>query len=151
MGKKELVDFFSAKKKIAGGDVDWERKKKQWLDDVAALYDKVQNEYLAGAVRKGDVSISRDEVDISEEFIGKYSIPKLIVSVGDERVEFLPKGCNVVGASGRVDLIGDMGGKTLVVQPGHRWGIVKTRTPALKIAPLDANSLLDALKEIMRP
>jgi hypothetical protein len=150
MSKDDLIDFFSAKRAAAGDSIDWEAKKNEWIKDVEKLYDTVENEYLAAAAKKEVVSTSRVNKDISEEFIGKYSIPELRVCVGDEQVVFSPKGRNIVGAAGRIDLIGDMGEKTLVLQPRHRWGIVVTRTPTLKVASLDKESLLQAFKEIMR-
>ena len=47
-------------------------------------------------------------------------------------------------------MIGEMGERTLVLQPRDRWGIVVARTPTLKVVPLNESSLLDALKEVMR-
>ena len=150
MSKKDLTDFFSAKRTAAGDSIDWVAKRNEWIEDVGKLYDTVVNDYLAAAVKEGVVSTSRVDKDISEEFIGKYTIAELRVWVGDEQVVFSPKGRNIIGAAGRIDLIGDMGERTLVLQPGHRWGIVVTRTPTLRVASLDENSLLQAFKEIMR-
>ena len=150
MTKNKLDDFFKEKKIKTGGDIDWIKKRDEWINDVEILYGKIEK-YLKNLRKDETVTLSRSFKTIFEEYIGEYEIAELALQVGDEKVVFSPKGRNIVGASGRVDLIGEMGQKTLVVQPKNRWGIVATRTPTLKVIPLDENSLLDALKEIMRP
>ncbi len=151
MAKEDLKEFFRKKKLRSRGNVNWAAKKRAWLKSVDQLYETVEKEYLAGPIREGIVSVSRSPKTIVEDMIGKYEIPELVIKVGTEEAVFSPKGRNVVGASGRIDLKGDMGEKTLVLQPGNRWGIVATRTPTLRVVPLDEKSLLDALKDIMRP
>ena len=150
MTKNKLDDFFKEKKIKTGGDIDWIKKRDEWINDVEILYGKIEK-YLKNLRKDETVTLSRSFKTIFEEYIGEYEIAELALQVGDEKVAFIPKGRNIVGASGRVDLIGEMGQITLVVQPKNRWGIVATRTPTLKVIPLDENSLLDALKEIMRP
>ena len=150
MTKNKLDDFFKEKKIKTGGDIDWIKKRDEWINDVEILYGKIEK-YLKNLRKDETVTLSRSFKTIFEEYIGEYEIAELALQVGDEKVAFIPKGRNIVGASGRVDLTGEMGQITLVVQPKNRWGIVATRTPTLKVIPLDENSLLDALKEIMRP
>ena len=150
MSQHALQEFFREKKHKSGGDIDWDARKRAWIDAVNRLYDRITTEYLADPVEEGNVLVSRPEKTIVEDFIGPYEIPELVLQVGDERAVLSPKGRNIVGASGRIDLIGEMGERTLVLQPDDRWGIVVARTPALKVAPLDETSLLDALKEVMR-
>ena len=145
-----LDDFFKTKKKKSGEDIDWDKKRDEWIKDIDALYKDIKK-YMGTLLRDKTVSLSRSEKIIVEEYLGEYSVVELTLYVGDERVVFSPKGRNIVGASGRVDMIGEMGRKTLVVQPERRWSIVATRIPKLNVVPLDENTLLDALKEIMRP
>jgi len=150
MTKNGLDDFFKAKKKRAKGDVDWDKKRDEWIKYVENLY-KVIEKYLANLLKDKTVSILRSPTTIEEDNIGKYSIDELKLCVGDEKVLFSPKGRDIVGASGRVDIVGEMGRKTLVLQPGNRWMIVATRIPTLKLVRFNANNLLKALQEIMRP
>ena len=67
----------------------------------------------------------------------------------DERVVFSAKGKNIVGASGRIDLSGDMGEGT-IIREDHGWAIVAARVPKRKVIPLNEESLLEALKTVMR-
>ncbi len=150
MTRNGLDDFFKAKKMKSGGDVDWAKKRDEWIKDVGNLYKDIKI-YMGTLLSDKTISLSYSEKIIVEEYIGEYSIGEMSLQVGGERVVFSPKGLNIVGASGRVDMIGEMGRKTLVVQPDNRWSIVATRIPTLKLEPFDENTLLDALKEIMRP
>jgi len=151
MENHDIQELFRAKSARADSEnIDWEAKKKRWLDALEHLYETITEKYLKGALAEKLVSVSRDKKTITEQFIGRYEAPELVLQVGDERVLFSPKGTNIVGATGRVDLIGEMGEKTLVLQPEERWGIVATRTPTLKVVPFDEKSLLAALEEIMR-
>ncbi len=143
-------EFFHAKKQKAGGDIDWQAKKAAWIQTVENLYQTIQH-FLAAPIKAGDLSVARSPKTVVEEYIGQYEVDELILQVGNERAVISPKGINIVGASGRVDLIGERGERTLVVQSGNRWGIVVSRSPTVKVIPLDESSLLESLKDVMRP
>jgi len=152
MGKEQLQEFFREKvKKSDSAGIDWNARKKEWQKSLRELYHTIET-FLD--VKKGTkenlFKIGFQDKRLVEEHLGVYLVKELVLDVGDERVIFSPKGRNIVGAAGRVDLIGEMGVKTLVVQPDGRWGIIASRTPTLKVVPLDEDSLLAALKEVMR-
>jgi hypothetical protein len=93
---------------------------------------------------------------MSEQYIGTHTIPELVIGIGDEEVVFSPKGVNIVGAAGRVDLIGERDEVTLVREQGadkleDKWSIVEQRIPSPKLVPLTKESLLTALRAVMRP
>ena len=151
MSVEKLREFFQEKKsKAEPGNVDWEAKKVAWIQAIESLYRVITEQYLAQSVADGTVKASREEQRITEYNIGIYIAPVLVLSVGDERVVFSPKGTDIVGATGRIDLLGDMGDMTIVRQAGDRWCVVETRTPTLKLTPLNEESLLAALKSVMR-
>jgi hypothetical protein len=94
------------------------------------------------------------DVEITEDFIGTYSIPVLELSIGSERVEFRPKGVTVIGASGRVDIRGECSTVTLLkdtMSEEGGWTVVLHRVPRLMTAPLDRDSLKLALERVMLP
>lgn len=152
MAEQDLQEFFRAKqaRTASAGTIDWQAKKDHWLEAVEKLYDTIVKCYLAKPVADGTVKVSYEERTIAEEHIGQYGIRDLVLQVGDEKVVFSPRGANVVGAAGRIDLCGDLGEVTLVLQPGDRWGVVAMRTPILKVLPLDEKSLLTSLQSVMR-
>lgn len=145
----EFDDFFRKHQKNSGKQgINWERRRREWVKAVEELYAAIRDEYLKGSIKAGLVSVSERSKNITEDYIGTYSIPELILQVGDQQVVFSPKGRNIIGGTGRIDLQGPLGEKTIVAQPG-RWNIVASRTPTLRTVPLDATSLLGALQEVM--
>lgn len=151
MAKESLQEFFRAKKaKAEPGETDWGAVKTAWVRAIGNLYRKIVDEYLAEPRKSGLVKVSYSDKVMAEDFLGEYIVRELVLQVGDEKAVFSPKGRNIVGAAGRVDLRGDMGEVTLVLQPEDRWCIVASRTPTLKLIPLNEESLLSALKRVMR-
>lgn len=149
MAERELQDFLQEKKKAGAGNIDWQAKKNAWIQAINDFYDELTERYLRASIDDGTVKISYREKQIAEDYIGEYMVRELDLQVGAEKVVLSPKGTNIVGASGRIDLQGDMGDVTIVRQPDG-WGVVETRTPKLKVTPLSEESLLTALKSVMR-
>jgi hypothetical protein len=150
MPKDLLQELFREKKKKAKpANVNWAAKRDAWIKAVKALYDTVTHEYLGGA--KDDVEIAQTDVVVTERNIGEYHIPQLVLQVGDEQVVFSPVGINVVGAQGRVDVEGDRGATTLIWREDGGWNVVLSRAPTLRLVPLNADSLAEILRGIMRP
>jgi hypothetical protein len=150
MAQDQLQKFFQEKKRKAmPADVDWGAKRDAWIAAVNDLYRTIENDYLKAA--KADVEITRRESEVREFFIGVYKVPELVLHVGDEEVVFLPKGANVVGAQGRIDIEGECGEASIIWQGGNRWSIVVSRTPVLRLEKLTADTLADILRGIMRP
>jgi len=150
MAQDQLHKFFQEKKqKAKPADIDWGAKRDAWIAAVNDLYRTIEDDYLKAA--KGDVAITRRDKDVREFFIGVYQIQELVLRVGDEEVVFSPQGANIVGALGRIDVEGERGEATIVWQGDNRWSIVVSRTPALQLVTLTADTLADILKGVMRP
>ena len=152
MSAQTLSTFFKNKRSKADpSSVDYASRRDQWIADVDQLYEDVTAGLLKEAVADGLISTSLRDAQLNEDRLGSYAVRELLVRVGEESVLFSPKGRDVVGAQGRVDIVGDLGVATLVLQPGGRWALVAQRSPTLRLVPLDKQSLLDALVGIMRP
>lgn len=52
---------------------------------------------------------------ITEEYIGSYTAPEMIINLGNEQVILTPVGTNLIGAKGRVDIAGRLGSAQLVL------------------------------------
>ena len=130
-------------------DIDWGAKREAWINAVKHLYDTIVDDYLKAA--RGEVEITQQDKVLTENSVGQYHIPELNLRVGDEQVIFSPKGTNVVGAQGRIDVQGDRGDATIIWQGGDDWNIVISRVPVLRLVPLNADSLADVLRGVMRP
>jgi len=97
------------------------------------------------------VSVEFVDITVRESNVGEYPAREMVVLVGDERVVFTPKGFNIFGSSGRVDVRGERGDGMLVLQPDLRWGVVQGTRPTLRVVPLADGTLLALLREVMRP
>ena len=150
MADNKLSEFLRDKKtKSANVTINWEAKRKVWVQAVKELYKEITDRYITSAIEDGSVKVSSKDTQITEEYIGDYTVPELHLQVGNERVVFSPKCMNIVGASGRIDLSGDMGEGT-IIREDHGWAIVSARVPKRKVIPLNEESLLEALKTVMR-
>ncbi len=150
----QLIDFIRAKtEKSQLPQIDWQAKKDRWVCAVDILYQQVSKMLLNPTGAEG-VSLRRIPVEVSEEFVGTYSIEALEIILGSERVEFRPKGLTVIGASGRVDVRGDRDVVTLIWQDGEtdgEWRVVAERVPKLKEIPFDRDALKIVLERVMLP
>src|ERR1017187_3216950 len=110
----QLVDFLRVRKQYeASPEVDWQAKRDTWVRSVESLYSRVQ-EMLRDSIASKDVTVRTFDTQVTEDFVGTYSIPVLEMTVGAECVEFRPKGITIVGASGRVDIRGERDTVTLL-------------------------------------
>jgi len=148
---QNLADLFQKKQKQsgAGGGIDWDERRNKYLAAVDDLYRQIEA-ILAEPIAQRTVTLQRRKKDLTENYIGTYSVDDLILLIGDEQVRFSPRGRNVVGASGRVDVLGERGEATLIAQPDSRWGFVQTRQPTLRVVPFDESSLAEVLQVVMR-
>ena len=67
------------------------------MRSVEALYRFIE-EMLSHAIASKDVTVEMFDVDVTEDFIGSYKIPALVLTIGRERVEFHTKGVTLIGA-----------------------------------------------------
>lgn len=149
-----LAEFLRGRKQQAGTETtDWAAKKDVWIRSVASLYGVVES-MLQQSVASNDVSIRKFDTQVTEELVGTYSIPVLELTIGNERVEFQPKGLTVIGASGRVDILGARDRITLLQdhpEETSSWSVVLQRVPQFRTAPLSQESLKYALERVMLP
>ena len=146
----EVKDFLlSRQQRAPASEIDWKERREQWIDEVERLYQKVVGELLAESIAQGLVRVSRGEKKIEEEYLGTYCVPELNLDISGETVRFSPKGRNIVGAKGRVDLVGELDAVTLVLEPAGHWSIVLSRVPRAAVE-LDGKTLAEALRRVMR-
>jgi hypothetical protein len=146
----ELKDFLLSRQQNAhANEIDWGERRRQWLDAVERLYQKVTGELLAESIAQRLVTVSRVRKEIEEEYLGKYWVRELNLDISGETVRFSPKGLNIMGAKGRVDLVGDLDAVTLLLEPAGHWSVVLSRVPRHVVA-LDGKTLAEALRRVMR-
>lgn len=146
----ELQDFLlSRQQRAVANENGWKERRREWIAAVKQLYQRVTDELLARSIAQGLVTVSRVDKEITEENLGTYRVPELVLLINKETVRFSPKGRNIIGAKGRVDLVGELDTMTLVLEPGGKWNIVHSRVPRRTVA-LDHKALAEALRRVMR-
>lgn len=171
MQKEEFKSFVSQQSKTVVPTIDWDKKRDEWLEGLEGLYKAIRS-FLDSYQ---EISIDSKEVDISEEYIGTYKAPSLHLQIGSNKIKLVPKGTNIIGASGRVDMEGPKGTKRFVlvehmasaqealvkryVESGmpsdgsvpadkREWKIA-TPPPQVSLLPLTQESFFDMIVEVI--
>ena len=86
-------------------------KQKEYISRVKKLYSRIE-EWLQGK----SLSARRGQSEVNEEAPGRYTVPTLTIldEKGKEIAELQPVGAWVIGAEGRVDIVGVLDRDTLV-------------------------------------
>ena len=149
-------------------------RKAQWLEKIDALYVLV-DQLLAPYFADGNMERSTSIAEVREEQLGSYSAPTLTIDLGASSVRFMPIGTILMGAPGRVDLVGMRGSVRFVLvlpeidrpkftgtslsdgEPAlkkqrpldlsaYQWKI-STHPPGIRYNPIDTGSLQSAIME----
>lgn len=74
-----------------------------FLESIAELYENIES-----WLDTTSIQTDREEIELKEEHYGTYKAQKLIIknTAGKSIAEVVPVGASVIGANGRVDLIG---------------------------------------------
>jgi hypothetical protein len=87
---------------------DPKQQLRDWIDYLNALYEQIEG-YLQTYVERGTAKITLRDMQLNEEFIGAYTAPELILTIGRSTVTFTPIGTMLIGTKGRVDVQGPLG------------------------------------------
>lgn len=95
--------------------VDWAKEREKWLSDLSSLYASVRS-FLKPYIDQGQVQVDQSAtVSITEEHIGQYQAPQMVISIGRKQVVLRPVGTLLIGSRGRVDVLGPFGQGTLIL------------------------------------
>jgi len=83
-----------------GKNIDWVGKREEWLSALRDLFDTIRT----WSESQG-WSVHEDEKTISEEHVGRYKAPSLMIQCPGGRIHIDPIGCNIIGAHGRIDIL----------------------------------------------
>lgn len=148
---QNLTDLLQKKQKqsAAGIAVDWDDRRDKYLTAVQNLYQQIET-MLAEPISRKTVTLQRRTKQLTENYIGTYAADDLILVIGNEQVRFSPRGRNIAGAAGRVDVVGERGEAMLIVQLDSRWEFVQSRQPTLRTVPFDDSTFAEVLQLVMR-
>jgi hypothetical protein len=148
--EQRLAELIARKGKAAAETpIDWDGRREEYLRAVDDLYRQIET-YLAEPIATRQVVAFRRKKELTETYLGTYAVDDLVLTVGSEQVRFSPRGRNIVGAGGRVDVIGERSSTFVIYNPaGRTWAVVKSRSP-LEVTPFDENTFTDVLGLVMR-
>lgn len=120
MSKKHFDEFIDKKikEKTAEKIIDWNARRDEWLTSLSQFYERVEN-FLDEYKRDGKLSFQYTNKEIFEDHIGSYSAKTLEIQVGSYQIKLDPIGTILIGAKGRVDLIGANGKIKFVLVDKH--------------------------------
>ncbi len=107
MSKQDFDDFINQATKNQNNEsiIDWNTIRDEWLKRLTEFYALIES-FLAEYKKDGKLDYQFSKKDIFEEYIGNYSVDVMDIKLGEHRVRLEPIGTNLIGAHGRVDLIG---------------------------------------------
>jgi hypothetical protein len=114
MTHREFEKFLQTQQ--TSSPINWELKLSEWQSQLKALYETVRV-YLTPYLDAGKVKIQIQPKAISEDYIGAYQADSMFILLGSKTVMLEPVGTNIIGASGRVDIIGTVGSAMLLLVP----------------------------------
>ena len=106
----------------SNNEVDWPERLHTWQGELNKLYSKIEK-YLKKYIEAGNIKVHRDKITVTEPNVGSYEAEKLVLCFGNNEVIAEPIGTKLVGAKGRVDLIGRRGSikVALLEKGGPAW------------------------------
>jgi hypothetical protein len=125
--------------------IDWKKNKQLWVNSVDKLYKTIQDQWFCELEDEGLLNINTIPISIVEEYIGKYTIPKMEISFPSGCVILEPVGRNIVGGKGRIDfyLRGNYGSRLMLIlyyEQGEDIWMIKDKEKKFKNVMLSNES-----------
>jgi hypothetical protein len=122
--------------------VDWAKEREEWLSRLKELYQRIES-FLAGYIRADEIKLSYRDIELNEENIGSYRARQMILKIGRQEITPTPVGTLLIGAKGRVEVVGPAGRTRFVLVNSEASGprpkvtvrIGKPEPPASEAAP----------------
>jgi len=152
MTENETLETFlkreKEKRQAREREVDWEGRKNNWLDAVWTLYETIDR-WLQKSIKDQVIEVYYDDMHLVEEHIGDYTIKKMVIRLGPDKIRLEPAGTLIVGSNGRIDLIGTRASIMLVLLK-DKWHIaIRGGRGGIDYLPLTKESFTDALRQII--
>lgn len=100
--------------KSSENEIDWEGRKDAWLRRINELFVDIEK-WLKPHLDNRLLEIERTQSVLNEQHIGSYSVPKIEMLAGTDRVSLSPVATLIVGSYGRIDMSGPKGRKLMLV------------------------------------
>lgn len=109
MKTEEFAKFVESQQEPAlKRGIDWGETREQWLVNLDSLYRQIL-EFLREYISTGSIKYDFDQIELSEQGIGRYIAKRMEITIGRQRVSLVPVGTLIIGSRGRVDAEGSAG------------------------------------------
>ncbi|MBF0182372.1 MAG: hypothetical protein HQM03_20340 [Magnetococcales bacterium] len=99
----------------SGTEIDWDGRKKAWMNRINGLFDDIE-EWLKPIQERNLLIVKKiNSITLNEEYIGSYIAPILDMFAGTDRVSLTPIATLIVGSYGRIDMTGPKGRKVMLI------------------------------------
>jgi len=145
MSIKELKSFLkkeNEKIKEVEEKIDWDKQKSEWLEYVNSFYSNVQL-WLQPLIDEGEVNIKFEEIHLVEDYIGTYTLNKMLIKLASKEVVLIPIGTLLIGTKGRIDMEGSVGKVQFLLADKDSSGIKVT----VKVSNINGTRESKAAKE----
>lgn len=88
--------------------IDWKARLEEWKQYLSLFHEKVEG-FLKPYIKAGKLRLTKRNVGLHEEYIGSYQVEALDILLGCNKIALTPIGTNLIGAKGRVDMVGPRG------------------------------------------
>jgi hypothetical protein len=114
-----IVDFDAFVKRQQTGSneeegVDWGKERDEWLGYLKELYHQTEL-FLKEYTKTGEIKLTYRKIELNEENIGSYNAHQAILKIGRQEITMTPVGTLLIGAKGRVEVVGPAGRARLVL------------------------------------
>ena len=114
----DFVQREQAAKSSNQTQVDWHAEKEVWLRYLEQLFANVDS-FLQPYQETRQIAIMYRPINLNEEYIGLYSARQMLITIGNKVITLVPIGTLLLGAKGRVDVVGPFArGQLLLIDSG---------------------------------
>ena len=108
-----MIDFKSfvdqannkAKEKEADNKFNPAERIAKFQQRIEEFYTKIDNDWLQPYIAEGSIKTEINQINITEEALGTYSVPAKKLFIGDITLKFVPIGTILIATPGRIDLV----------------------------------------------
>lgn len=135
---KEFENFVRSTANRVGSQatIDAARETKTWQDKLEELYRTVEQS-LSPFIKDGTIAFSTETVQLQEELLGRYEAKAARIVLGNRTARLKPIATFIIGARGRVDLVGPRGIVRIVLVPANATGYATRKGASEKNAQPD--------------
>lgn len=88
--------------------IDWRKERDSWIQHLNELYSRIES-FLNKYISAKQILREYREIEMNEEYVGSYKVRQMTIRLGRQEVRIVPMGTMLIGAKGRVDVVGPAG------------------------------------------